>query len=109
MSYIKKGNHGGARKGAGKKPGQVGNHTLQAQETKALLIQMFQERAQPIFDKLLEKAEDGDIQAIKEIMDRVYGKAPQSMDVTSKGVTVNMTLTDEQRIKLAMEQLNAAK
>ncbi len=34
-----------------------------------------------VADKLVTKAEEGDVTAIKEIFDRVDGKAPQSMDM----------------------------
>ena len=35
--------------------------------------------------KLLEKAQTGDIGAIKELLDRVFGKAAQSMQVSGDG------------------------
>jgi len=106
MPYIKKGNNGGARPGAGRKPGQLSSHTLQAQETKKLLVDMFQKNAKPIFSVLIEKAIDGDMQAVREVLDRVYGKAQQSMDVTSGGERMGVEITEDQRIKLAREILN---
>ena len=46
---------------------------------------------------LISLASSGDIQAIKEVNDRVMGKSPQSTDITSGGdkVNFNVILTDE--------------
>jgi len=41
-----------------------------------------------IADKLVELAMDGDMAAIKEIGDRMDGKAPVSADLTSNGETL---------------------
>ena len=41
---------------------------------------------------LLIKAKEGDVPAIKEIHDRVFGKTPQSIDMTSKGEAINQLL-----------------
>lgn len=43
-----------------------------------------------IADKVVELALDGDMQAIKEIGDRMDGKAPISADVTSGGKEIKM-------------------
>jgi len=40
---------------------------------------------------LIKKAEEGDIQAMKELHDRVMGKAPQTTDITSKGQAILVT------------------
>lgn len=70
---------GGARPGAGRKKGSLAQHTLEAQEGKALLIQMYLENIRPINQALIDKAKAGDIQAIKELHDRVYNKAAQPL------------------------------
>lgn len=49
-----------------------------------------------IAKKLLEKASEGDLQAIKELADRTDGKAVQQLDVDA-----NVTLSHEE----ALEQL----
>jgi hypothetical protein len=41
-----------------------------------------------IADKLCKMAMDGDMAAIKEIGERLDGKAPQAADVTSNGETI---------------------
>jgi len=41
-----------------------------------------------ISPKLIKLAKDGDIRAIKEIHDRVMGRAKESVDITSKGKVI---------------------
>jgi hypothetical protein len=72
--------HGGKREGAGKKKGSKASHTLQAQELKKKLIESFGAEADEIYKALITKAKTGDIPAIKEVLDRVWGKAPQQID-----------------------------
>lgn len=65
----------------GKKGGRPkAAHTLQAEHGKAMLIQAYLENIQPINQALVDKAKAGDIQAIKELHDRVYGKSPQPLE-----------------------------
>lgn len=45
-------------------------------------------KARAIADKLVEKALEGDIQAIKEAMDRTEGKAPQPISGDPDGAPV---------------------
>ena len=71
--------HGGARKGAGKPKGKLASHTLEAQELKKALISSYVENSKDIHDALMAKAKTGDVPAIKEVFDRVYGKAPQAI------------------------------
>lgn len=71
--------HGGSRPGAGRKKGQVAAHTQQAAVARAELIRAYVENIQPINEALIEKAKKGDIAAIKELHDRVYGKSVQPL------------------------------
>lgn len=41
--------------------------------------------------KLIQKARSGDLPAVKELLDRLEGKAQQSMDVTTKGEAIGTT------------------
>jgi len=97
---------GGRQPGAGRPKGAVAKSTLEALESKKLLVEMFHKNAKPIFNVLIEKAMEGDMQAVRELLDRVYGKAQQSMDVTSGGERMGVEITEDQRIKLAREILN---
>ena len=65
----------------GRPKGTKGSNTLQAEQGKKLLIQAYLDNIKPINEALVEKAKTGDIQAIKELHDRVYGKSPQPMDL----------------------------
>lgn len=83
---VKNTSHGGARKGAGRKKGSAAPHTLKAQTLKENLIAMYEKEAGPINRALLNKAKEGDISAIKELYDRVFGKSmqPISADVKAR-------------------------
>lgn len=76
--------NGGARPGAGRKKGGKASHTLEAQEARAWFVQKVHENLQPIFVALMTKAVEGDVGALRELLDRGFGKAAQSIDVTSK-------------------------
>ncbi len=71
--------HGGARPNAGRRKGSKATHTLEAQAIKQLYVELAKEHADPIARKLIEKALEGDMAAIKEFNDRVLGKAPQAI------------------------------
>lgn len=70
---------GGKREGAGRKKGSKATHTIQAEQAKAELIRAYIANIKPINEALIKKAIDGDIQAIKELHDRVYGKPFQAI------------------------------
>lgn len=74
------GQRGGKREGAGKKKGTLASHTLKAQELKKRLIEVFHNDADEIYSALIKKAKTGDIPAIKELLDRVWGKSLQQID-----------------------------
>lgn len=63
----------------GRPKGSKAAHTLQAEQGKALLVQMYLENVRPINQALIDKAKNGDIAAIKELHDRVYNKAAQPL------------------------------
>ena len=71
--------HGGFRENAGRKKGSKATHTLQTETAKKALIQAYIENIKPINEALVRKAKGGDMQAIRELHDRVYGKAPQAI------------------------------
>ena len=93
--------HGGKREGAGRKIGSKATHTLQAEQARAILIQAYLDNIQPINEALIKKAKDGDIQAIREIHDRVYGKAPQALTgPNGKELTVLISGESAERFKI---------
>lgn len=84
---------GGFRQGAGRKVGSKATHTVQAEAAKAELIRMYMENVQPINQALIDKAKTGDTQAIRELHDRVWGKAAQDIklsgEITSKIISID--------------------
>jgi hypothetical protein len=58
---------------------------LWAETIRRAVVQADPEKLRRIADKLLAMAEDGDIQAIKEVGDRLDGKPNQTVDATVKG------------------------
>lgn len=70
---------GGYRPGAGKKKGSKSSNTLDALAIKSLYIEKAKEHALPMLEALVKKGLEGDVPAIKEFNDRVFGKAPQAV------------------------------
>ena len=46
--------------------------------------------ARSILEKLIQKAKRGDVRAAEIILDRAYGKAKQSMEITEKTIVVEL-------------------
>ena len=69
----------GSNHKGGRPKGSVGTHTLESQELKKALISAYAENAKEINQALMDKAKSGDIPAIKEVLDRCFGKAPQAI------------------------------
>jgi hypothetical protein len=76
---------GGKRPGAGRKPGSRGQNTKQAESLKAYLIAEYIKRKEGIVKALLDKAEMGDVQAIREANERVMGKVPAAFEADPEG------------------------
>lgn len=73
--------HGGARKGAGRKPK---DEELKAAEKIENII-----GSDKIIQKLGENVDKGNVKAIQLAMEYLWGKAPQSVDHTTKGEKIN--------------------
>lgn len=100
---------GGKRPGAGRPKGSVASHTLDAARGKALLIQMYLDNIRPINEALIRKAKEGDMQAIKELHDRVYNKAAQPLTGGDGGAIlisgVDVTVRKQQDVNTNQSQL----
>ena len=68
---------GGYRPGAGRPKAP---HTIAAEAAKKTLILKFVKEKGPIFEALISKAKTGDVAAIKELFERVWGKESQPFD-----------------------------
>lgn len=88
------GKHGGARPGAGRKPGKVS-------KAKMALSESAKKYGQEALKVLVDVAKDDQqpaaarVSAATAILDRGYGKPPQSLEVAGpEGGPVPMTLSD---------------
>lgn len=84
---------GGTNHKGGRPKGSLATHTLQAQVARQELVEMYKASSKSINSVLVSMALEGDIQAIKELHDRVFGKAPQSVDMT---VSDKLEIADDQ-------------
>lgn len=66
---------GGKRPGAGRPAGSVSGHTILAQEMRKALIEAAAEEWGPIIKSLVRLAKQGEVYAIRELFDRIFGKA----------------------------------
>lgn len=80
-------NNGGARKGAGRKP--------KSYEVDLSLMMDGVLDPEVVLKSLKDAVIDGDVSAIKTWMSYRFGQPKQSVDLTSKGESIN-TLTPEQ-------------
>jgi hypothetical protein len=92
------GKNGGARPGAGR---PKASRTIAAEMFKDYVAKRIVEEQGDIVDALLEKAKKGDTQAAKELFDRAFGKSKESVDVTTKGESLNTNLKEEPNDELA--------
>ena len=72
---------GGYREGAGRKQGFAAKN---AEEARKVLSEMVMKEIKPIGEALIVRAKNGDIPAIRELFDRAFGRAPQSMKLDSE-------------------------
>ena len=83
--------NGGKRNGAERPKGSISGHTKEALIFKEELIRRVLAEKGPLIDALIKKAKKGDVHALKEINDRVLGKAHQSLgldDDTIQALTI---------------------
>ena len=64
-------------KKGGRPKGSKSASTIKAEEAKKVLIQAYLDNITPINEALIKKAKGGDIYAIRELHERVYGKVTQ--------------------------------
>ena len=72
--------------------------------SKSELQEIVDDETRPLFEqRLAEAIRDGNWNVIREMIDQVYGKAKESVDVTTQGESINpyAALTTEELRKLA--------
>jgi hypothetical protein len=72
---------GGKQPGAGRPKGALAGHTILAQEMRKALIEAAAEEWGP---SLIYSAKHGEVYAIRELFDRIFGKASQGIELTGK-------------------------
>ncbi len=72
---------GGKRIGAGRKQGFAAKN---AEEARRILSEMVMNEIEPIGKALIAKAKNGDVAATRELLDRAFGKAPQTERIESE-------------------------
>src|ERR1041384_2590071 len=75
---------GGKQPGAGRPKGSVASHTILAQEMRKALIEAAAEEWGPIIKALIYSAKHGEVYAIRELFDRIFGKATQGLELSGK-------------------------
>lgn len=73
---------GGYREGSGRRQGFAAKN---AEDARKMLSERLIQEIGPIGDALILKAKKGDIQAIKELFDRAWGRSPQSAKIENGG------------------------
>lgn len=80
--------NGGARPGAGRKPGSMNKKTIEQKMVERTLREMLLPYAESVAQALIAKAQAGDVAAIKEYHERTHGKVTDHFNHTSNGETI---------------------
>lgn len=91
--------HGGKRQNSGRPKGSKASHTIQAQAFRERLIQRVNEEQEPIINALIKQAKAGQVQALKEILERVLGRVKTTLEV-EKSDPQHLNLTPERMKQL---------
>lgn len=92
---------GGKRPNSGRPKGSLATHTIQAQALKKMLIRRVLEEKEPIVEALINQAKEGQIQALKEVFERVLGKSVSTnIGIETKIDNPESPLSEADRAKL---------
>lgn len=84
--------HGGKRVGAGKPKGTLNKSTIEKHEALRLFRQRITEEMEPLMRAHIMAALGGDVRALKELWDRLFGPPKESMDLDIRA-NVNVATT----------------
>jgi len=79
----------------GRPKGSISNATKEALIFRQFLANRIKREKKPLIDALMTKAKAGDVPALKELFDRAFGKAKESIELMGEGggpVELAMTL-----------------
>ena len=73
------------------KKGQSGNPNGRPKlpDLKSLIEDMGEDNIKAVVEALYKQAKKGNVKAIQEVLDRYYGKSQQSIDISTKGESLN--------------------
>ena len=71
--------YGGKREGAGRK---VGVATLEREKARAYIAERVAKYMPQIFEVLLDKTLKGDLHALRELLDRAFGRPAQAVELS---------------------------
>lgn len=91
--------HGGKRTGAGRPEGSKARHTLEAEAVRQHLIAEVIKNKAPIVAALIKQASEGSVPAIKELLDRMFGKSNAFLEISDE--------TERQRVQEQTSQLKS--
>ena len=78
---------GGARVGAGRKRGFAAKD---AEEARRVLSEMVMREISPIGEALIAQAKKGNVQAVKELFDRAWGRSPQAFSIDKDEIVLRV-------------------
>ena len=88
---------GGKRPGAGRPKGSKDPNTLRAELFRSALIDKAIEEQEALFKALFRQAKLGNVPALKELFERVMGKAPQPFQDDQGNAILPFTLIVKQQ------------
>lgn len=86
---------GGYRQNAGRKQGFA---TLEAERMRDFIAHKLETEFEPILNKAIEQAKEGNYRAREWLTDRAYGKTTQALDIDKKGEPFIINLIDYSEI-----------
>ena len=86
---------GGYRQGAGRKRGFAAKS---AEEARRVFSETVATEITPIAKALITKAKKGDVRAIKELLDRAWGRPSQSAEITYRPMDLSISKEASYRI-----------
>lgn len=75
----------GSKKTGGRKKGTKNKDTIQKELFREFLFQEVMKEKKSLVKSLIKAGKEGNIQALKEIIERILGKVTESIDITSAG------------------------
>jgi len=83
----------------GRPKGSLSNATKEAMIFRQFLVNRIKREKKPIIDALMTKAKGGDVPALRELFDRAFGKAKESIEIFGEnGGPIKLDVKLEEKI-----------